>query len=298
MRSKAVLLGPILTALTAAVLIAASKAPKAYESEIEQWQRARQASLKSPDGWLTLAGLFWLKEGRNTVGAAASNQIVLPAGSAPAQLGWFDFKNGVTTFQAAPGVTGVRINGASANAATLKPDSAGQPDLLQVKALTMFVIQRGDRYAIRLKDQNSPALRHFTGLKYFPIERKYRVKSKFVPYSPPKKIAVPNILGQIDQEDCPGYVEFLLGGRTLRLDPVTEGDMLFFIFKDRTAERETYHTGRFLYTAMPQNGEVILDFNKAVNPPCAFTPYATCPLPPKENVLPIPIAAGELLYGH
>jgi uncharacterized protein len=162
----------------------------------------------------------------------------------------------------------------------------------------MFVIQRGKRFGIRLRDRNSEMRKNFTEIKYFPISEAYRVKARFVPSNPPKMISVPNILGETSDEPSPGYAEFTLRGHACRLTPVTEGDQLFFIFKDLTSGKETYPPGRFLYTDMPKNGEVVLDFNKAYNPPCAFTPYATCPLPPAENRLPIRIEAGELRYGH
>src|SRR6516162_5455203 len=162
----------------------------------------------------------------------------------------------------------------------------------------MFVIQRANRFGIRLKDKNSATRKAFSGLKYFPVQEQYRVEARFLPYDPPKKIAVPNILGDTEEEPSPGYVEFTLSGQKCRLDPVSAGDELFFIFRDLTSGKETYPSGRFLYTDMPKNGEVVLDFNKAVNPPCAFTPFATCPLPPKQNHLPIRIEAGELRYGH
>lgn len=268
-----------------------------YKSEIEQWRHNREARLKADDGWLTVSGLFWLKEGGNTVGAGKSNRFVLPSGSAPDSVGVFEFKNGHISFNANPGVT-ILLNGRPATTATLKPDSSASPDVLQINALTMFVIQRGDKVGIRLKDKNSPMRRAFTGIKYFPPDERYRVRAKFVPYDPPKVLSIPNILGQTDHEASPGYVEFTLNGHACRLDPVTEGNTLFFIFKDLTSGRETYPPGRFLNTPMPANGEVTLDFNKAYNPPCAFTPYATCPLPPPQNILPIRIEAGELRYGH
>ncbi|MDR3677832.1 MAG: DUF1684 domain-containing protein, partial [Acidobacteriota bacterium] len=177
-------------------------------------------------------------------------------------------------------------------------DSIGSPDVLRVRSLSMFVIHRGNRFGIRLKDKDSEARRKFTGTHWFPVAEEYRVTAKFVPYTPPRKIAVPNILGDVEQEDCPGYVEFTLKGRQYRLDPVSAGNELFFIFRDLTAGKETYPSGRFLNTAGAKNGEVVLDFNQAVNPPCAFTPYATCPLPPAQNHLPVRIEAGELRYGH
>ena len=288
--------------LLAAMMMIASLPPQpppdaTYQAEIEKWREAREARLKADDGWLTVAGLFWLKHGDNTVGTDPTSNIVLPKGSAPAKVGVFDFHDGVTSFQAASGVT-VTLDGQPATSGVLKPDSSGRPDVLSMNDLTMFVIERGERYAIRLRDKSSEMRKTFKGLKYYPPKEEYRVVGKFVPYNPSKTIPIPNILGQVEQTPSPGYVVFTLNGREWRLDPITEGDTLFFIFKDMTSGKETYPPGRFLNTEMPKNGEVILDFNKAYNPPCAFTPYATCPLPPEENKLPIPIEAGELRYGH
>ena len=268
-----------------------------YQTDIEMWRRGREEMLKADDGWLSVAGLFWLKEGTNTLGADAGNTMILPKGSAPGKVGVFEFYNGNTTFRAAPGAE-VTVNGKPAVVAALNPDTAGASDVLRVRDLTMFVIQRGSRFGIRLKDKNSEARKTFRGLKYFPVREEYRVKAKFVPYNPPRKIAVPNILGDVEEEASPGYAVFTLNGHQYRLEPLDSGDMLFFIFKDQTAGKETYPAGRFLYTDKPHGGEVILDFNRAVNPPCAFTPFATCPLPPQQNQLPLRIAAGELRYGH
>jgi uncharacterized protein (DUF1684 family) len=284
--------------LVAALVLSSLPASQpSYKAEIEKWRQQREAALKADDGWLTLAGLFWLKEGKNTVGTGPRNDFVLPQGSAPAAVGVFQFDHGRTIFQSAPGVE-VTVDSKRETRATLKPDTSGSPDLVRVRDLTMYVIQRGERYGIRLKDKNGKGRREFAGTKWFPVKEQYRLRAKFVPYHPPKMIAIPNILGQIDQEASPGYVEFKLQGHTCRLDPVSEGDRLFFIFKDLTSGKETYPPGRFLYASMPKNGEVILDFNKAVDPPCAFTPYATCPLPPKQNYLRLRIEAGELRYGH
>ena len=268
-----------------------------YRAEIQQWRRQRLAALKADDGWLTVVGLFWLKEGRNTVGAGPTNDIVLPKGSASRQVGDFEFRDGETTFRAENGVA-VTVNGMPAATAALKPDTSGAPDMLRIGDLTMFVIERGGCYAIRLKDKNSEARRDFHGLDYFPVNEHYRVRAKFVPYNPPRKMSIPNILGGMEEDISPGYVVFKLEGREFRLVPVNSGDMLFFIFKDQTAGKETYPAGRFLYARLPEKGEVQLDFNKAYNPPCAFTDFATCPLPPQENILPVRIEAGEKRYGH
>jgi uncharacterized protein (DUF1684 family) len=165
----------------------------------------------------------------------------------------------------------------------------------------MFVIERGGKYAIRLKDKNSKMRREFTGLKWYPVKPEYRITATFNPYEPPKQIPVPNILGQTESLPSPGYVTFTLKGKTVRLEPVLESPddkELFFIFRDGTSGDTTYPSGRFLYADMPVQGKVVLDFNKAYNPPCAFTPYATCPLPPPANRLKVNIEAGELNYGH
>ena len=268
-----------------------------YRQEIENWRQEREARLKSEGGWLTVVGLFWLKEGRNTVGADAGSDIALPQNSAPASVGQFIFEKGEVRFEAAPGVAAM-VNGKPAGSARMKPDTSGAPDVLRINSLTMFAIQRGRRMGIRLKDTNSPARMTFAGLKHFPIRENYRVKARYEPYDPPKKLSIPNVLGESSEDLSPGYVEFVLDGKRCRLEPLLEGEELFFIFKDKTAARETYPAGRYLYAATPKRGEVILDFNKAINPPCAFTPYATCPLPPRQNHLAVRIEAGELRYGH
>ncbi len=286
------------TFLAALPILLLQASASSYQTEIRQWQHNREAALTAEDGWLTVAGLFWLKEGENTIGTDRRNNFVLPQGSASILAGFFEFHNGTTSFQPAVGAN-FTLNGQPlVSRVTLKPDSSGSPDILRLNDLTMFVIRRGNRFGIRLKDKNSKMRAAFTGLKYFPISEAYRVVAKFVPYDPPKKIAVPNILGDTEEEPSPGYAEFTLNGQKCRLDPVPEGDGLFFIFKDLTSGKETYPPGRFLDTDLPKNGEVILEFNEAVNPPCAFTPFATCPLPPRQNHLPIRVEAGELRYGH
>lgn len=285
----------VLVAVIALAILPVDQA--AYRAQIEKWREQREASLKSENGWLTVAGLFWLKDGENTIGTAGGNMFILPPHSAPDKVGTFEFHGGKTVFRSAPGVP-VTVNDKPVLNAAMAADSAGSPDVLRIGNLSMFIIQRGSRLGVRLKDRDSDARRKFAGTHWFPVAEEYRLAAKFVPYTPPKKIAVPNILGDTEQENSPGYVEFTLRGRQFRLDPVTEGDGLFFIFKDLTAGKETYPPGRFLFTDLPRNGEVILDFNQAVNPPCAFTPYATCPLPPAQNQLPVRIEAGELRYGH
>jgi uncharacterized protein len=224
-----------------------------YRATIEQWRAQQEAELKADGGWLTVSGLFWLKEGINRAGSNQANDIVLRRG--PAELGTFEFHGGKTTFQAAPGVS-VKLNGQiAAGVMPLKSDAEDKPDRIQFDALTMFVIHRGDRYGIRLKDTESVSRKEFTGLHWFPVKDSYRVIAKFVPYQPPKMITIPNILGETEQDASPGYALFTLGGQSLRLDPVVEDDQLFFIFHDLTSGKGTYPAGRFLYTDLPKNGE-------------------------------------------
>jgi hypothetical protein len=183
---------------------------------------------------------------------------------------------------------------------TLRPDSTGSPDVLEMGALSLTVIERGGRLGIRLKDRNSPVRKAFTGLRWFEIDEDYRVEARWVSHPQPKPVKVPNVLGQTEAMPSPGYAEFTLGGKSVRLDGVLEdphAEQLFFILRDRTSGKETYGAGRFLYADLPQGGKVVLDFNKAYNPPCAFTPYATCPLPPPQNWMPVRVEAGELAYG-
>lgn len=251
-----------------------------YQSDIADWRKNREAKLKGEGGWLSVAGLFWLHDGANRFGTAAGNDIQLPDG--PPQAGTFELHSGKVS---------VAMDGTRRE---VLHDSA---DSVKVGRLSLFVIQRGDKFGIRLKDPDSRYRREFHGIDYFPADESYRVTAKFVPDS--RKIPILNILGQTESSDCPGYAVFQLHGKEYRLYPIIEepGDQqLFYIFRDLTTGKETYGGGRFLYSDMPSNGQVTLDFNKAYNPPCVFTPYATCPLPPKENHLPVRIEAGEKKY--
>jgi len=270
--------------------------PSGYEAQIKDWQAKREAGLKADDGWLTVAGLFWLHEGDNAVGADPEATVVLPEGAK--SLGKLHFAAGKVTF--IPAAAGTMVNGkAVAGPVVLKSDENDQtPDLLAYHDITMFVIKRGDRHAIRMRDRNSQMRREFTGLHYFPIREDLRFEARFVKYPEPKTISIQNILNEEEHQPSIGYAVFNYQGKEYTLEPVVEGQQLFYIFKDQTAGKETYPAGRFFYTDFPKDGKVILDFNKAYNPPCAFTPYATCPLPPKQNRLAVRIEAGELKYGH
>jgi len=248
-----------------------------FKEGVEQWRAQYEAGLKAPGGWLAVAGLFWLHEGDNAVGSDAQSDVVLPAG-APAHAGVMRFKSGVVTWAGK----------------TLKANS---DDEAKLGSLSMSIIERGGKTGVRLRDPNAETVRHFTGCVWYPIAEKWHVMAKWVPYAQPKKLAITNILGMTDQEDSPGYAEFTLSGKQVRLEPVIENAQLFFMFKDSTSGSTTYGAGRFLYADMPKDGVAELDFNKAKNPPCAFTAYATCPLPPKQNTMPLALEAGEKKYG-
>jgi uncharacterized protein (DUF1684 family) len=262
-------------------------ASDAYRAQIEEWRRQREAELTADGGWLTVTGLFWLHEGANSFGAASSSapakDIVLPVEPA-VKDGEFDLHDGKVT---------LRFAGQTRE---MRADSTAEQDVLTMGGLSMFAISRSGKFGIRLKDNNSPFRKEFTGLHYFPVSSDYRITTRLK--ADAKKIPILNVLGQVEDTPSPGYVEFEIHGQKLRLTPVEEApNDLFFIFRDLTAAKETYGSGRFLHADLGKNGEVVLDFNKAYNPPCAFTPYATCPLPPKENRLAVRIEAGELRYG-
>ena len=265
----------------------------AYQAEIENWRRRMDESLRADRGWLTLAGLFWLNEGTNHFGANPDNEIVLPGESAPAHAGSFAFQAGTATLHAQASA-GVAVNGQPATTARLHSDADAAPDLVTIGDLTMLVIQRGKRHAIRLWDRRSPARVAFTGRRWYPVRESYRLTARFIAHDPPRTLPVPNILGETEQRHSPGYAVFTIDGHEHSLDAVTEGDELFFIFRDQTAGDTSYPAGRFLKAAFPQNSQITLDFNRAYSPPCAFTAFATCPLPPPRNHLPLRIEAGEL----
>ena len=261
-----------------------SGAAGTYEDSIRAWQKHRNDGLRAEDGWLTLVGLFWLKPGNNTIGSGEKNDFVLPKSSSPARIGTLHLEGDKVSFTDA--------KGASRN---LSYDE-DKPDKVQVGSISFFVIKRGDRFGVRAKDSNNPVRRNFQGMQFFPINPALHFTAKFIPDS--KKIPILNILGQTEMQESPGIVEFRYQGNTYHLRPIYEGKTLFFLFKDPTNRTETYQAGRMLNTPLPENGKVDLDFNRAYTPPCTFTPYATCPLPPKENTLPFAVNAGEKRYAQ
>ncbi len=276
-------------------LLAAFTTDAPYEEEIRQWHSKRVEDLKKEEGWLNLAGLFWLKEGENTFGSDPKNALVFPDDRSDAFLGSLILKDGKVTVQAKPGA---QVLAGDSPVTTLEVFSGtGQPTVLKHKSLRWFVIQRGDKYAVRLRDLESPYLKGFTGIETYPISPNWRVKAKFVP-TVGKKISIVDITGRAYEQESPGQVVFTVDGKEQRLDATGSSNRLHFVFADQTNKHETYGGGRFLDAPGPDaEGYTYLDFNKAYNPPCAFTPFATCPTPPKQNRLTASISAGEKRYG-
>ncbi|HXH05928.1 MAG TPA: DUF1684 domain-containing protein [Vicinamibacterales bacterium] len=269
----------------------------AYRASIEEWRRQREAALRADDGWLTLTGLFFLEEGINRVGTDPGADVVLPPGSAPANAGVIEYRDGRTIVRLAPGVEAT-IDGKPVREAELRPDTTPGYEVLSIGRLKLWVHASGTRRAIRVRDPESPLRRNFTGCRWFPIDERYRVTGRFRPFPSPRTVEVVNILGDVEQYTSPGVVELTLEGTPVRLQALSAArGRLWIVFSDRTSGRETFRAARFVYTDPPAaDGTVVVDFNKAYNPPCAFNPHTTCPLPPRSNRLPVRIEAGELDY--
>lgn len=270
---------------------------QSYTETIEQWRRQMDANLRAEDGWLALAGLFWLHPGANIVGADPAGDVVLDRERAPMHAATIDFDGQRASLRAQPGAA-VVVNGQPATDAALRSDADPPADLVELGDFTLQIIRRGARTGVRVRDRRHPARAAFAGRRWFPIDPAYQVPAEFVAYDPPRPRLITNILGDVVEELSPGYVRFALDGQPYELEasPTRSGD-LFFVFRDRTAGATTYPAGRFLIAPRPHSGQTALDFNRAYNPPCAFTEFATCPLPAPQNRLGLPIEAGER-YEH
>jgi uncharacterized protein (DUF1684 family) len=273
--------------------------------QVEQWKQGRLQRLTAPDGWLSLVGLEWLHPGANRVGSASDNNIVLKVG--PAHLGVVTLAADGTVKIVLAKDSGASIDGKPVQEATLVDDiqagENGHPTTIAFGTANFYVIERDGRKGLRVKDAEAATRKHFLGLDYYPIDPSWRIVADWVPFDPPHKLEIGSVLGTIDKVDVPGKAVFKRDGHTFELLPYQEepGGELFFVLADRTSGKETYGAARFLYAALPKDGKVILDFNRAYNPPCAFTEYATCPLAPPENRLDVAVTAGEKKYrgsGH
>lgn len=280
-------------------------ADPAYLAEIETWRTQRIEGLKKPDGWLSLVGLHWLSEGPNRFGSDSSNTVVFPRDKAPRFMGTIVVEDTVVRVDVAPGAE-VLHEGARVSSMILHHDQDRDygATVLTHGPLSWHVIKRGERFAVRVKDSESPVLLGFEGIDSYPVDPSWRIEARLESHDPPRTLEITNMLGDVDREPSPGTLVFTVGGRTHRLEPIAApGDeKLFIVFADATSGKQTYGGGRFLGADRPgPDGTVILDFNKAYNPPCVFTPYATCPLPPEQNRLAIAVEAGERAYkkpGH
>jgi uncharacterized protein (DUF1684 family) len=287
-----------LVVFAAAGLAAVQPPDAAYLQSFEKWKVELVDDLKQ--NWLVLAGLFWLKPGANTFGSASDNAIVLPSG--PAHAGVFQLQGEDVLVQLQKGVD-AKIDGQSLANAKLQADVSGKPTVIEMGSLRMYSIKRGARLGIRLKDLNSEAARNYAGPIFFPIDMTYRITGTFVPSDGKKTVDVPNVLGDVTPTPIAGEVHFKLNGQDLTLTALS-GDPakgVSFVIGDLTGKTDTYPGGRFLDTDPVVDGKVVLDFNRAYNPPCAVTAYATCPLAPKENRLPVAVSAGEKYdraHGH
>ncbi len=265
----------------------------AWHKQLDAWKKERTEGLKREDGWLTLVGLYWLKPGENHFGSDPGNPVILPKGKAPAVAGTLVREGEAVTLKVQPGVAMTADGKPVTESLALATDAKGKPTVLGLGSLSFYAIQRGDRVGVRIKDKESPERAAFTGIDMFTPDPKWRVIARFEPYKD-KKIAITNILGQVAQEDSPGAVVFDWKGKTYRLDALGDPKQgLELIFGDATNGKLTYGAGRFLDTDAVTDNTVVVDFNTAYNPPCAFTAFATCPLPPAQNKLALAVEAGE-----
>ena len=269
----------------------------AYAHELAQWQQKRWDELKSENGWLTLVGLFWLKDGENKFGSDRTNDIVIPKLAARAGSLWLD--KGVVRLQATQ--AGFLVEGKPVTSLELKNDEDSNPTIVRLDSISFQIIKRGEKLGLRVKDSQNPDRLNFQGTQFYPADLKWRIDAQFERYNPPKPMPIMNVLGMQTSESSPGAIKFTVDGKEYRLDAITEKDepRFFMIIADQTTGKETYPAGRYLYVDPPDaSGHVVIDFNKAYSPPCAFTKFATCPLPPRQNRLPFAIPAGEKYQPH
>ncbi|MEM8961520.1 MAG: DUF1684 domain-containing protein [Acidobacteriota bacterium] len=280
----------------AAIIAETPEVDAAYLAEVDAWRQDRNDRLRDPNGWLTLVGLHWLRVGENPAGSDADARVRLTKG--PDAMGLFRLAPaGRLRFEPVEG-TDIRYAGERLDGPIeMRTDADGTATHLEWGSLTFYAIKRQNRVAIRVKDRESDALRGFEGVDHFAVDPHWRVEARFETYDPPKTITVPTVYGDPFEEEIPGAVVFEHDGKRFRIDalPGADGE-LFLIFGDTTNGETSYGAGRFLYTDPPEDGRVTVDFNLAYNPPCAFTAFATCPLPPPQNKLDVAIPAGEKNY--
>jgi uncharacterized protein (DUF1684 family) len=288
---------PAQAAAPRAAAVATASAAQDPVAAQKAWHQERLKQLTAEDGWLTLVGLHWLKEGESLVGSAGGNDIRLPA-STPATVGTLAREGKFVTFTPKQGVE-VRVEGKPFLGGPIGSDISGKPDVLEVGTVRFHLISRGGRLGVRVRDTAAAGRRNFKPIPLFPYNPAWRVEARLETGSGPTKLAVPNILGTVEEMPSPGTLVFTFGGKEYRLTPVVEqgDDSLFLVFADESNRSDSYVSGRFLSAPMPVDGKTVIDFNRATNPPCAFTQFATCPLPPRANRLAVRVDAGEKRAG-
>ncbi len=287
-----VLLGTIL--LSTSMLAA----DPGYIKQIEAFRAGRETLLKADDGWLTVTGLFWLKPGDNRIGTDAGNQIVLPKGSAPGLVGTYNLTGDAVTFTPAAGAAITQDGKPVTSKITLTSDrDSNKQSTLAINKLKLISIYR-DRHAVRMKDNDSEIRRGFTGCRWYPANPEWRLDAKFVRQPGGAKITLETVVGNKESYDSAGFAVFTKNGKEYRLEAAKSGERLWFVFRDQTSGKTTYGGARQLYVDMPKGDTFVLDFNKVINFPCAFTPFTTCPLAPPQNRLALAVEAGELDYKH
>lgn len=268
---------------------------QSYQDDIKSWYQSRETSLTAENGWLNLVGLLWLEEGRNTFGSGGKVNIKFPKGTIPSEAGYFELQNGIVTQYAARGIA-LQVAGKESDKAIIFDSAANIAPVSAYKDLRWTIIKRGTKVGVRLRNVNSQAVTAFKGIEHFPVDSTWKVTAT-LRKAGLTNISITNVLGQVNAQNSPGKLYFAINGKEYTLDALEEGGKLFIIFGDETSGSTTYPAGRFLSAEKTTDGgKTVLDFNKAYNPPCAFSDFATCPLPPKQNILPVAITAGEKNY--
>jgi uncharacterized protein (DUF1684 family) len=291
----------VLSVLTAAIAgcHSSSLSSKEYKAKINQWHQQRVKKLTQKDGWLTLAGLFWLQPGCNRFGSDSSNDVIFPNGESPPHIGAFILQDSSVHISVRSGVS-VTADNHPVNKMKLQPDVSGEPTILHLKSLSWYIIKRGDKIGVRLKDSTNKIRENFNGIERFSVNRKWQIKATFIPFDSVHTMKIPSVIGQQEMVKVPGKLIFHINGKSLSLLPMLESKgakKWFIVFGDKTNGKTTHGGGRFLYVNRVKGGQTTyIDFNKAYDPPCSFTKFATCPLPPPQNELPVAVKAGEKAF--
>jgi uncharacterized protein (DUF1684 family) len=289
----------IMLAVAASLILSWTSVADTYRSEVEAFRAHRAEEIRGPGGWASLVDLHWITPGQYTIGQAATNAVAVPAPSAPAPIGVLTVTKDGATLDLEAGVVAT-VKGQAVRTARLAVNGPFEAAVV-IGKVSIVLIRRGARLALRVWDEASPTRLALEGLKWMTIDPAWRVNASFTPHTPVPLVPIANVLGETIQVQNPGQVAFTVAGQIYHLEALLESPdakQLFFMFRDGTTNKTTYGVGRYLYTDLPTNGHVVLDFNRAMNPPCAFTAFATCPLPPATNRLTVAIAAGELIDGH